>query len=180
MRAALVLMLMLTGCAGSLARGAAKPEPTGVQLLEIADLLAASGERVRAGQYLDLARQRGAAELEVLPRLLKLYVADGQYRLAIEHVEQYLRRHPNDTKLRLCLASLYAAVDIATPAIRELGKVLAVEPQNADAHYALASLLREAGTERAATDQHYRAYLALQPDGLHAEEARASLLQEVP
>ncbi len=174
-----LLIIVLTGCAGSLPGASSAPAPSGAQLVEIADLLAQRGERVRAGQYLDLAQQAGVPEHELLPRMLKLYVADGQLRLAIDRAEQYLRRHPSDNKLRWCLASLYAAVDIDALAIRELGRVVTDEPRNAEAHFALASLLQNVG-QRAGMDRHYRAYLALQPHGAHAEEARAGLLQEVP
>jgi lipopolysaccharide biosynthesis regulator YciM len=169
-----LLFIVLTGCAGSLA-STPTSAPSARQLVEIADLLAERGERARAGQYLELAQQSGVPEHELLPRMLKLYVADGQLRLAIDRAEQYLRRHPGDSKLRLCLASLYAAVDDPA-AVRELNRVVTDEPANADAHFALAGLTAKAG-ER---DRHYRAYLALAPDGRHAEEARANLLQELP
>jgi Tfp pilus assembly protein PilF len=169
-----LLIIVLTGCA-TLPGASAAPTPSGRQLVEIADLLAERGERARAGQYLELAQQTGVPERELLPRMLKLYVADGQLRLAIDRAEQYLRRHPGDTKLRLCLASLYSAIEDPS-ALRELNRVVSDEPNNADAHFALAGLTPKA-SER---DRHYRAYLTLAPEGRHAEEARANLLQEVP
>ena len=48
------------------------------------------------------------------------------------------------------------------------------------AHYALASLLHDKGRDLARADEHYRAYLTLQPHGDHADEARALLLKELP
>jgi hypothetical protein len=58
--------------------------------------------------------------------------------------------------------------------------VLIEEPNNAEAHFALASLLHECGRDHALADQHYRAYLALEPNGTYAEEARSLLLTELP
>ena len=179
----LVCASLLGGCAGqqrvaSSARDA--PGLSAAQLVEIADVLARSGDRVRAGQYLALAEKQGAPIGEVLPRMLAIHAEDGQYRLAIEQAETYLRRYPDDPRVRLCLASFYEAVGESAEAIRELGRVVAREPHNANAHFALAGLLQESSGERARSDHHYRAYLELEPQGAYAGEARAKLLTELP
>lgn len=181
---ALFFLALAAGCAGARAKGPDAPPPpesvpSAAQLVEIADVLATSGERMRAAQYLVLAEKQGVSERETLPRLLKLYAEDGQLRLAIEHAEHYLTRHPRDVRVRQCLASLYQAIGVSRAAVRELQRVVQVEPDNAEAHFALASILHESGTEHAETDEHYRAYLALEPEGRHAEEARSRLLTEV-
>jgi len=183
------LCCMFAGCAG-LAPAAAistpatntaqPPQLSGAQLLEIADLLASTGEHVRAGQYLMLAQKRGVSPREVMGRLLTSYAADGQYRLAIEQAEAFLQAHPADVTVRQCLASFYVAVGATLEAIQAYDRVLAQGPDNAAAHFALGSLLREAGMERASVDAHYRAYVALEPHGPHVEEARAGLLKELP
>jgi tetratricopeptide (TPR) repeat protein len=153
---------------------------SGAQLLEVADALAANGEHVRAEQYLVLAQQRGVAQRAVMRRLLSLYAADGQYRLAIDRAETFLQQHPAELSVRQCLASFYAAVGAVAGAIRAYEEVLAQSPDNADAHYALASLLHDAGLQRASMDAHYRAYVTLAPHGRHADEARAGLMKELP
>ena len=178
-----------SGCAGSAGtppRTAAEStlhEPNrlhGRQLVEVADLLAARGDRVRAAQYLHAAKQDGVPAREVVPRLISLYTADAQYRLAIETAENYLASHPRDQRVRKCLGALYSAIGADAPAIRTFEAVLRATPDDAQVHYALASLLKTAGTQRARASEHYRAYLALAPHGDHAEEARAGLLTEVP
>lgn len=174
---------LTTGCAAlhkPSSRGDDVPALAQGQLLELADLLAQRGDSVRAQQYLLLAEKQGAPSDQVLPRLLKLYVADGQYRLAIEHAEHCLRRRPSDTRLRELVASLYAAVGYNDAAVTAYEAVLRSEPNNAHVHYSLAALLRELGGEYVRIDRHYRAYLTLDPRGEHAEEARAGLLEALP
>lgn len=175
------LAALLSACGGSLAaRHGLDALPDAKQLVEIADVLTARGDSVRAQQYLLRAQQLHAPESVVLPRLLRLYVADGQYRLAIEHAEHSLHRHPRDAELREFVATLYAAIGQVDHALAQYEAVIARTPDNADVHYAIASLLRRSGSELARASDHYRAYLALAPEGEHAEEARAGLLAELP
>jgi Flp pilus assembly protein TadD len=182
------LMLVLAGvssagCAGSLAsRAEATPDErlSAAQALEIASVLEQRGDTTRAEQYLRLALSVGADERSVLPRLLDLYVQDGQYRLAVEEGESYLRRHPSDTRLRAVLASLQLAIGLEHAAAQQFSRVLESEPKNAEVHYALAALLIAQGRERGRADAHFRSYLELDPRGPHAEEARSLLLTELP
>jgi len=186
-RAILVSFLLgaVGACAGPAAQRAHTPQAanqslTAAQLLEVAAVLEQSGDSVRAEQYLHAALEQGADADRVVPRLLRLYVADGQYRLAIEQAEQRLRRQPHALRLRLFVAALHAAVGADTLAARHYERVLQAEPRNAEAHYALASLLHQAGREPARADEHFRAYLTLQPRGDYAAEARSLLLTEMP
>jgi Flp pilus assembly protein TadD len=186
MRSALLLMLVclcLQGCASSAARrGAREPvqQLTAQQNLEIAALLEQRGDSVRAQQYLCAALANGADPEKVFPRLLRLYVADGQYRLAAAQTENYLRRHPSDRKLHLLLATLYMALGYHGQAVEQYEKVLTLAPSDAQAHFALATALHDGGVELARADTHYRAYLKIEPEGPYAEEARSLLLTEMP
>jgi len=174
---------MAAACAGGLPgpqSPGAPPGPSGQELLQMADALASSGDHVRAGQYLIAAQTRGISDRQVIGRLLKLDAAGGQYRLGIEHAEAYLQAHPSELSVRQCLASFHLAIGETAEAAREYARVLERRPNNAEAHFALATLLREAGIERARMDKHYRAYIALAPQGRHADEARAELFQELP
>jgi Tfp pilus assembly protein PilF len=161
-------------------RGHELAEPTAAQFLQVAEAAERMGDSLRAQQYLTSALRAGADERVVIPRLLVLYVGDGQYRVALEQCEHYLRRHPDDRKVRLLLSTLYTAVGDADKAIEEYERVLSDAPDDAYAHFAMATLLHDRGGASLRADEHYRAYLGLQPHGEHAAEARGLLLRRVP
>jgi tetratricopeptide (TPR) repeat protein len=177
--AALLCATWLCGCATASRPRGSMDRLSAAQLLAVADALEQSGDTVRAEQYLQQALKLGAPARAVVPRLLRMYVADGQYRLAIDQAENHLRKHPRDHGVRLFLATLYGALGQELHALRQYERVLAEEPKDAQAHFAMASVLHEAGHEHARADEHFRAYLALEPYGAHAEEARALLLSDV-
>jgi tetratricopeptide (TPR) repeat protein len=181
----MLLALLLTLAAASCAptalttRHDAQPALTREQVLAVAELAERTGDNLRAQQYLLTALKAGAAPELVLPRLLRLYVADGQYRLAIDTLKDFLRHHPQHYRLRLLLADLYAATQLTAAAAGEYERVLAAAPAYARAHFSLASLLYEAG-DAGRADPHYRAYLASAPHGRHADEARSHLSEWLP
>jgi tetratricopeptide (TPR) repeat protein len=177
-----VLCALLSGCAHSLAAGSPDQTPalTADQLMSVAAAAEQLGDRLRAQQYLLAARKAGADPTLVLRRSLRLYVADGQYRLAIDSVQDHLRSHPQQRELRFLLAQLYEATQLDAAAMAEYERVLALEPSEPRAHFALATLLRERAHDPVRADQHYRAFLALAPDAADAPEARSHLLQELP
>jgi tetratricopeptide (TPR) repeat protein len=184
-RASLLLAALcaawLCGCAtSSAARGAPAVDGlSATQLLAVATALEQGGDMVRAEQYLQQALKQGAPASAVVPRLLRLYVADGQYRLAIDQAENYLRNHPRDRGVRLFLGTLYGAFGQELDALSQYQRVLAEAPQDAQAHFAMASVLHDTGREHARADRHFRSYLELEPHGPHAEEARSLLLTEL-
>jgi hypothetical protein len=100
--------------------------------------------------------------------------------VAAEYVEEYLRRNPDDPSLRLLHGELEAAVGDRSVAFREYESVLRARPDDSQGHYAMAVLLRDAMDDPAGADEHFRAYLRVAPDGAHAAEARASLIEHVP
>ena len=177
----------LCGCSGAhldaSAKGAqvqgAAPGLTSSQLIDIGQALWRRGETVRAEQYWVRALSQGADPDVVLPLLLAAYIQDGQYRLAIQRAEDHVRRHPRAPHLRLLLGALQEAIGAHQQAIAQYSAVVDQEPDRAEGHYALASALLQQGHDRARADQHFRRYLALDPEGPHAEHARAALLIEV-
>lgn len=157
-------------------REQAKPE----RLVALGRAFAENQDYARAEQYFSAAISSGADATKVMPDLLRACIADGRFRVAIQHAENYLRAHPGDARTRFLLGTLYAGVGEGDRAARELDRVLATRPDDAEAHFALASVLRENEGDPVRADRHFREYLRLKPDGEHAEEARASLLKSVP
>jgi tetratricopeptide (TPR) repeat protein len=155
-------------------------EQTPEKLLERGKLFARVGDYTRASQYLNSALDAGAPPSEVLPVLMKVYIVSGRFRLAIQLGEQQLTKTPEAHSLRFLVGTLYAAIGDNDRARENLERVVRAQPGHAEAHYALAVLLRDGTHDLVGADEHFRAYLKLEPTGPHAEEARGSLLQEVP
>ena len=179
-------MLLLSGCAHAPAseleqRAGVVQRAREPQLLfEQAQAFASVGDYARAEQYSSLALENGAREEQVLPLLLQTCVRDQRYRDAVQYLQDYLRRRPAAHQLRFVLATLHAALGDVVAARDELERSLARAPDNAEAHYTLAVLLRDGSSDFAAADTHFREYLRLSPEGPHAEEASESLLRRVP
>jgi tetratricopeptide (TPR) repeat protein len=140
---------------------------------------AAIGDTTRAREYFDAAVEAGGDDRELVPLLVSVCVRDGRYRLAIGYADQYLRKHPRDARMRFILGTLHAGIGDPIAAQSEFSSVIDAEPQNPDAQYALAVLLRDQRGDLLGADRHFREYLKLRPDGEHAEEAKSSLLQAV-
>lgn len=176
-------LLAASGCAhlpDAASERDAAPPPTAAELLEVAALAERLGDRLRAQQYLNAAKRAGADPDIVTPHLVRLYIADSQYRLAIDCVRERLKALPEHTALRFLLARLYEATDLETAAVSEYERVLTEKPNEPRAHLALALLLRRTGQDPGRVDRHLRAYIELEPNAPEAIEARASLMKEMP
>jgi Tfp pilus assembly protein PilF len=181
----LLLGLWLTACAGS--RDSLRPPPDhdpmndvqGRQLFDQGIALARSGDLVRAEQYLASSITRGMAEERVLPLLLEVCVAASRFRAAVSYAEPYLQRHPQAWRLRFLVATIRVGLNDSMAARRDLEEVLRAREDHAEAHFVLASMLREHFNDPAGADPHFRRYLAIEPTGAHADEARSGLLQQV-
>jgi predicted Zn-dependent protease len=179
--------LLALGCARSAelepARadgGAAEARASAELLMNRARSAYARADYTRAEQYLGLARENGRDEAEITPLLIDVCVKDQRYRAALQHTQEHLRRHPREYRLRFVQATLLGALGEVARAREDLEKVLAAKPEHADAHYALAVLLRDDLGNRLEADAHFRDYLRLSPRGVHADEAGESLLEAVP
>jgi tetratricopeptide (TPR) repeat protein len=150
------------------------------RLIELGKGFASVGDLTRAEQYFSAAIEMGADEREVLPLLLRVCVLDGRFQMAIQYAENHLQHAPTDIATRFVVGSLYSAIGNTEKAQSAYNQVLEVEPDNADAHFALAVLLRDIGGDPVLADHHFREYLRLKPGGAHVEEAQASLLKTVP
>ncbi|MBX3189254.1 MAG: tetratricopeptide repeat protein [Labilithrix sp.] len=155
-------------------------ESTTDKLVERGRGFAAVGDTTRAEDYFAAALEQGADPNEVLPLLLAVCVQTQRYRSAIQHAENHLRRHPEDIRTRFVLGTLYAALGETKPAREQLEQVVGARPNDSKAHYALAVLARDNENDVVLADRHFREYLRIEPNGAHAEEARASLLKRMP
>lgn len=149
------------------------------RLVAIGDAYTSIGDSARAAQYYALALDRDGDRRAVFSRLLAVCVRDRQFRAALFYVENYLRRHPDDHKLRFVAGTLYQSLGEPSAARAAYEKALTGDPANADVHYAIAVLSRDQERDPLAADSHFREYLRLAPDGSHAAEARHSLLERV-
>ena len=175
--AVLAASLASFGCAGSQEKQTAvqQKEQSADELVKKAEAAAAGGDMTRAEQYFVSALRAGAPEKAIIKRLLFVCAADQRYPVALEHAEHYLHRHPQDTDIQFAAASLHAAVGDFEGAQERLESVVKARPDWAEAHYALATVLREEGDQGNLADEHDLAYLRLNPTGPLAEAARARL-----
>ncbi len=157
-----------------------RSETTPERLQARGEAAALSGDLTRAEQYFVAALKAGGAERPLTERLLTVCIADARFPAAANYGEDYLRRHPTDTQIRYAMSTVYIGLDELTLAREELERVVGEQPEIADAHYALASVLRKDGSSLLEADQQFREYIRLSPNGEYAEAARASLLKSVP
>ncbi|HKY34643.1 MAG TPA: tetratricopeptide repeat protein [Polyangiaceae bacterium] len=134
---------------------------------------AASGDSVRAEQYLSLAIERGASERELLPTLLSVCLSSSRLRAALNHARPYLQKNPDDDQLRYLVASIHLSLGQEDEARGALELLLNRNPESADAHYLLGVV--EANGDVDAARQHFRHYLDVAPQGRHAPEVRSRL-----
>lgn len=156
-----------------------KEENTPDKLFERGKAFHSVGDLTRAEQYYVAAMQQGAPEQKVLPLLMRVCIDSSRYQVAIEYALPVLKKHPQDFRLRLLVASLYSAIGQPAVAREHYEKVIEQSPDDAMAHYALAVILRDDFKDRAGADKHFREYLRVAPEGPHAEEAKGSLLKSV-
>ncbi len=183
--AALVTSPVLAGCAtegGNKMQtdlATYKKDHNPKRMIEYGRAFAQVGDLTRAEEYFTAALESGGDETVITPMLLKVCIQDGRYRVAIQYGETFLRKHPNDVKTRFVLATLYLAIADNVAARAQFERVLAAKPEEADAHFALAVLMRDSQEDLLSADHHFREYLRLKPGGAHAEEAQSSLLKSV-
>jgi len=165
------------GCAGSQEKNARalEKEQSADELFKAGEAAASHADMTRAEQYYISALRAGGPEKRIVQRLLFVCAADQRYPVALEYAEHYLHKHPTDQEVQFAAASLHAAVGDIAGAQARLQTVVQARPNWAEAHYALATVLREEGDASNLADEHDLAYLRLKPTGPLAETARARL-----
>ncbi|GAC1581591.1 MAG: hypothetical protein NVS3B20_26770 [Polyangiales bacterium] len=137
------------------------------------------GDMTRAEQYLAAAMVAGGDPALLTRRLVSVCVADHRYPAALEYAERYLEKHPLDSDVRYVVGTLYYASEEPVKARSSLEWALRGAPSNADAHFLLATILRESPTGALEADRHFREYLRLAPAGTYAASASSLLLRAV-
>ncbi len=146
------------------------------QLYEDGERASESGDFTRAEQYLYASIERGGPQATILPKLLRACVGARRYRAAVEYARPYLESHESAWQLRMVVAAIHIGLTEPLTARRHLELVLQHNPRSAEAEFMLGSLCREDLHDPEAADTHFRRYLVLDPEGIHAEEARSGLL----
>jgi tetratricopeptide (TPR) repeat protein len=177
--------LCTSGCGGAAAQQerehqAAVKAASADELTKKGEAAASVGDMTRAEQYFAAALGAGGEEKFLVQRLLVVCVADERYPVAIKYADEYLERHPGDVDVAFASASLHAAVGDWASARRLLEFVLQKRPDWSEAHFALATVLREQGDSPSLADVHDLEYLKLSPNGPLAERARARLAGGTP
>lgn len=154
------------------------------RLYEQGMALQAAGDLTRAEQYLATAHRAAGRDRASLVALLSVCVRASRLRSALAHAQPYLHDHPRDVHLQTLVASIHFALGELAQARSALEHALFVREAQPDAHYLLGRVQRELGARlgpsgrvhRREARRHFARYLALAPDGTHAEEARAALV----
>jgi len=179
MVAGLLSSVASAGCGGAAANapppGDALDQIEAVQLFQYGNALAASGDSIRAEQYLAAAIERGYPEAEVIPRLLEVCIGASRLSAALGYAEPYLERHQEEWPLRLLVASVQMSLNQNGTARSNLERVLETVPEEPEAHYLMGVLLRDRYLDPEASNVEFSRYLELSPGGNHAGEARLSI-----
>jgi Flp pilus assembly protein TadD len=176
-------VLGLAACAGTESESrrvaVVREESSAKILFEKGRAAAAVGDLTRAEQYFVASLKAGGNDKQIIRPLLLVCITDQRLPVALDYAEQYLYRHPKDVDVLFVTASIHAGLGNSERA-RELFEVVArARPESAEAHYALATVLREQGGSSQA-DRHDLEYLRLDPNGRYAEQARARLTEGAP
>jgi predicted Zn-dependent protease len=180
---ALLFSLFLLGCGASAARRPPPPDPldtiSAEELFSRGVRLGQAGDFIRAEQYIAAAIDRGFSEDEAMPALMAACVQASRLSAALGYAEPYLARHPGAWSLRLLVASIHMGLAQPERARDELTRVLRDAPEEPpEAHYFLGVLHRDALADAAVSQQHFRRYLELAPQGSHRDEAISGLPDE--
>lgn len=138
-----------------------------------------SGDSLRAQEYFATAIDSGGDANVIVPELMRAATAGMRFQAAIRYYEDFgsLMTRERRAELGLVAAVLYLGVEQPERAKSTLESVLRVHPNNARAHFLLGQVLQSEFADYAGSDAHYRAYLALEPNGESALAARAGLLK---
>lgn len=158
---------------------AAEKAKNAQMLVEDGRAFAEAGDALRAQQYFAAALKLGADEKVVLPLLLRACVVQKNYRLAIEYAEAALARSPHNARLRLLSGTLHASIGETARSRERLERAADELADEAEVQFTVAVSFRDDASDVVSADKYFRRYLALAPNGAHAEEAKSSLMEQI-
>jgi predicted Zn-dependent protease len=193
---AILIALVLAGCAAPQTKDAAAPKP--VQdvsplekqfadkpddpkvNLELGDRAADGGDWLRAEQYYQRAEALGSPEAALTPRLLKVLVLARRYDEALERCKKRLSKTPTDRATRLVEAAIFEALERPREAERELNVLVRTRPDDPNPYLALAKLYRDSYNDAMRAREMFGKYLALAPKGEEADAIRYQMEEAAP
>lgn len=116
----------------------------------------------------------GGPDIAICFNLANVLYALGQKAASAERFRQVTEIDPEFVEAWNNLGNVLAELGEREEAIASVRRAVEIDPSYADAQYALADLLDEAGRPEEAKP-HWRAYLALEAHGPHADYARGRL-----
>lgn len=181
--ATFVLLAMLVGCqrsGGGADHPGASPSESraraAARLVEQGRAYAEAGDSLRAQQYFAAGLKSGADETVVLPLLLRACVEERNYRFAAEVAEAALARRPADARLRFLAGAIYGSLGDTAHARTHLERAARELESDAEVQFSVGVFFRDEASEVSVADGYFRRYLAIAPNGAHADEARGSLM----
>lgn len=180
-----LLLTVLVGCGRPGRAAFPETEPgeerakAAARLVDEGRVYADAGDALRAQQYFAAGLKAGADERIVLPLLLRACVTERNYRFAAEVAEAALARRPADAHLRFLTGAIHGSLGDTTRARGYLERAARELPKEAEIQFSVGVFFRDDANEVGLADSYFRRYLALAPEGSHAEEARGSLMERL-
>jgi cytochrome c-type biogenesis protein CcmH/NrfG len=103
----------------------------------------------------------------------------GEYKKALAILEQVVADDPRSVQAWLVLGQTRYDVNDVEGAKSAAVRVRELDPRNGQVHILLATIAHDA-QDRATMRQELEAYLAVEPQGIHAAEAKALLARNRP
>ncbi|NNE54192.1 MAG: tetratricopeptide repeat protein [Sulfitobacter sp.] len=119
----------------------------------------------------------GSPAMDLLLKRGREAMSEGNFPLAIEHLTALTDHAPQFAEGYHARAEAYFRADLYGPALDDLERVLALNPQHYEAIFGLAVMVQEFGDLRRAADL-YRRVLTIHPNHENANEALARLKRE--
>jgi len=142
-------------------------------------LRTAPAEQAQAAQR-DVEREwarSGSAAMDLLLKRGREALSVGEFGVAIDHLTALTDHAPDFAEGFHARATAYYRAELYGPALDDLEKALALNPDNYNAIFGLAVLFEELGDSRRAA-QLYRRVLAINPHHENAEKALEQLKTE--